>query len=354
MNVSFLEKIHSRQGQAKILLVLLPVFQILFFGCVGGVHYSTSVTSTSPSATPTSSTSPSPGPSSATILFQATNPGGSFNSPDYSNGTTNAVGSGLQAQRVFNTNGTLLSSGGYGSANWPLWLKSFEIGISGQSNSASSNSSCATFASSQEAQNQTCNLPNGTKTCGAPPAQFRISEADCVLGTPASANTVPGSSTDGIYMRATFDRSQFYTWENLMMVIQYTASALNPSPTSPTSCFNGGKFTPEACSDYVWNVYAKHLNSEIPLPFLMLIPPTSISVLPNVTGSGAGSNPNTRQIIFPFASDQNLKIVQLSRIAGAPSTSSLNTICTGSGISNGGNSPLCSGVVFYSVSLFKL
>lgn len=331
---------------------------IVLSGCNGNANFTVNSSTTTISPTPSPSTTVTGGARAVKILFKATS-GGSFNAAP-AGGTAAAVGSGLQAQRVFNPDGSLLASG-TASSTWPAWLSSFEIGISGTSNSSAKDPNCAKFASSTEATDLSCDFGNGSGTspCGAPPSQFRVSEVDCSLGSPAASNGNGGPS-DGVYLRAKFNRSQLGSSENILVVMEYSASALNPAPSNPTTCFQGGAFTPEACSDFVWKAYLKHSSSELVQPYLLLVPPTFASVLVTVAptplagAQGSGTGIAAKQFFLPLAADSNLTELQITRRqSNFPSPTNLKAFCTPTGTIPG-NSPLCAGMVFYSLTFYRM
>jgi hypothetical protein len=279
---------------------------------------------------------------------------------------------GLQPIKVFNPDGSLLGSRTYNtdgtvssSNQWPSWISSIDIGISGPNNLAATNSACAQFATASEANPSNTSCLTGPVTnrtqvaCGAPAGQFRVSEADCV-----SATTGTGGPNDGVYLRAVFNRGQvgLAMSENILVVIEYLASSLNPAPQNPRNCFINGIFYPEGCSDFTWKAFLKHNITEnssstgITIqPFLMLIPPMTNSVLGSANQSlnYSGANPMTRQIIVPLAADSNLSVLQISRIQNNfPSQADLATYCGAS--ASGSNSPLCAGVIFYSMTFYRI
>ena len=246
---------------------------------------------------------------------------------------------------------------------WPPWLTSFEIGISGSVNTSAPNPNCATFAGSAESSAINCNLgPTASPTpsqCGAPVSQFRVSEVDCAIptgGLPATS-TGTGGPADGVYLRAVFNRANLGPAENMLVVMQYAASAVDAAPSNPTQCFVGGQFLPENCSDFVWRAYLKHYTTEFVMPFLLLIPPTFSSVLNSGQPSGTGIV--AKQFILPLASDPNLTVLQISRTQSAfPNNgATLISACTAANalsLTSPGDSPLCAGVVFYSLTFYRM
>lgn len=295
------------------------------------------------------------------ILTQSQN--GSFTTPPPASGNPAAPGSGLQATQLFNPDGSVLANGNITSANWPSWLTSFEIGISGSANASSPNQNCANFATYAEQAASNCSfgplITSGTTPCGAPAGVFRVSEADCTLGTPP---TLPGNGgpSDGVYLRAYFSRAKADLGqnENILVTMEYAASSLSPAPTDPTHCYSAGVMTPENCSDFVWRVYLKHTSQEITQPFLLLVPPTFSSILPTASASigngSSGSGTVTKQFVLPLASDSQLSVLQISRIqSNFVNQAALRSICT-LGNTFPGNSPLCSGIIIYSLTFFRI
>ncbi len=357
---------------AKIALVLCWT---LLTGCTLRPSFSTSTATSTTTATPT----PTIATTSSTIravqiLFQSSSTG-SFDSTfpstnpstlpgtQLSSGSPPGAGSGLQAQRLFSpSNQTLIASGGASSSTWPTWLTSFEIGLSGPSNTSAPNPNCANFASSTEATLLNCQIvptpaPSPYAECGAPANQFRVSEVDCPLQSSTLAGN--GGPSDGIYIRAQFNRSTttLGPTENILVVISYSASSVNPAPPNPTSCFSGGIFTPQACSEFVWQAYLKHYPSETGIqPFFLLVPPTFASIINATSGGpqGSGTGIATKQFILPLAGDSTLTTLQISRTQPNSTPSNLITYCTPSGGNLPGDSPLCSGMVFYSMTFYRI
>jgi hypothetical protein len=296
----------------------------------------------------------------ARIIFQQNS--GSFDSPT-SAGTPVGVGNGLQAMRVYDAQNNLIASGGpTGSSNWPTWLQSFEIGVTGSNNTHATNPNCARFASnSGTEQAQQC-VFNGVNTaCGATGNQFRVSEADCAVTQPVPGQ---GNDQDGVYFRAFFNRntSILGATENILAVVEYTASSFNGGPQNPSTCFTGTGtgFAPENCSDFTWKMFLKHYPTEATQPYMMLVPPTPYYV----NGSGitaSGASTTTKQFFIPLAGDAGLTEVQFSRIvSGTPVLNSGNAAfeaaCAPNGTSGayGASTPLCAGMVFSSITFFRI
>jgi hypothetical protein len=356
-------KLRAKEVSSTILIVILTC------ACQGSASLSYVAPGTSASPTPTSSTSsgptPASGPKAAKIIFTRSL-SGSFDTASADSDTTASPGSGFQISRVFNPDNSLLATQTFDSSrvatkskSWPNWLDSFEIGIR-------ASSGCAKFADSNEILSANCNLGGATKSnCGAPPNQFRISEVDCTASSPV-AGTGNGGPSDPVYIRIVFNRSSSYlaSNENILVVLEYAASALNPAPENPSDCFSSssGSFSPERCSDFTWKAYVKTNTTDVVQPFLVLIPPTYSSVL---LGRGAdqiarqsGSTLTARQFVVPlfsFAYDTNSKTtLQISRINSNFGSANPVTYCTTDGTSLPGNSPLCAGVVFYSLTLYRI
>jgi hypothetical protein len=336
------------------LRISLLAATLLLTGCFSNATLST----TNPIALPAVTL-----PSSARvarIIFQQNS--GSFDAPTTA-GTPVGVGNGLQAVRVYDAQNNVIASNGPSGNNWPSWLQSFEIGVSGPSNANALNANCARFASTSGAeQAQTCTF-NGTSgiRCGTTGNNFRVSEADCAVSQPAPGQ---GNDQDGVYFRAFFNRnpSILGVTENILAVVEYTASSFNGGPASPQNCFTGSGtgFAPENCSDFTWKMFLKHTPVEATQPYMMLVPPTPYYVNgSNITASG--SSTTTKQFFIPLAGDQGLTEVQFSRIvSGSPALNSGNAAfeaaCApnGTGGAYGASSPLCAGMVFSSITFFRI
>lgn len=290
------------------------------------------------------------GARAARIILKQASPTGSFDAPT-SGGTVNQAGSGHKAARIFNADGSLLATSP-SSSTWPKWLESFEVGISGTNNAAAPNEGCATFATATEASAANCNFGAGagTANCGAPATVYRVSEVDCLAGNGTTDGK--GGPADGVYLRAKFSRDSAYLapFENLLVVVEYAASSLNPAPSNPTSCFSGGLFSPESCADHTWKAYLKHSLTEVVQPYLLLVPPTFAYV--NTTTRTGGAGITTKQFVIPLAADSKLNTLQISRVrANLSNRALLSSTCSNGGT---GNSPLCVGIVIYSVTFYRM
>lgn len=291
------------------------------------------------------------------IIFKQTYPAGSFDASP-GNGTPAALGSGQQATRYFNPDGSLLAGVGSGSNTW---LSNFEIGISGANNTAAPAANCAKFADATEGSaTNNCNFgPAGAIGCGAPNGLYRISEYDCLATAGQTAQDGTGGPNDGVYMRATFNRTLLGTGENIMASLEYVAAAMDPAPAAPQTCFVNGVPAPEQCSNVTWKAYIKHSGGEMVQPFLMLVPPTQNFV--NIGLGTSGVSSQMRQFIIPLAGDPQLSVLQISRVHSNldVSSSATQTACDYNGGSGVGttlpaNSPLCAGLVIYSLTLYRI
>jgi hypothetical protein len=295
-----------------------------------------------------------PGPMSAKVIFTDSSASGSFAAPPVG-GTLPAVGSGLHATQLFTPANAVLATGNT-SANWPAWLNYVEIGISGATNTSAPNPFCATFAT----QTPTCNFGpiNTAAPCEAPLGTFRISEFDCGFGAvPAALGN--GGPADGVYIRANFNRANLGSTENIMVVIEYAASAYDAAPANPTTCVGlpgSPGFTPEACADFTWRLFLKSGATSVTQPFMMLVPPTYSFINGNTT-STSGTTSSTRQFILPIAANAALDTIQLSR-TGSTLNSSTNAgfiaACNGAAAGTGANSPLCAGLIIYSMTFYRI
>ncbi|MGK5085476.1 hypothetical protein WDW37_19485 [Bdellovibrionota bacterium FG-1] len=313
--------------------------------------------------------SPSPGPATsygaagvkiAKIIFKSSTEG-SFDSASVG-GTLSKPGLGAQAVRLFNGDGSALSSGGPSVPTWPRWLTSVELGISGANNASAPGADCARFADPSESTNSQCsiNFPDPAKPgamaatsmpCGGPAGFYRVSEYDC-----AEIPTAPGTGgpLDGVYVRVQLNRepAAIAPGENLLAILEYTASGLNNAPVQPTDCVKNGQLAAENCSDMTWKVFIKQTSLDVVQPFLLLAPPLLVRNQPE--GVVGGSEIQTKQIVIPLATDPALSVIQFSRISGAANAaraSSIKALCQGG--QSAGNSPLCAGMVLYSLTLMR-
>ncbi len=297
----------------------------------------------------------------AKIIFKADTSNGSFNGS--SGGTVPGEGAGTQALRLFYPNDSLLVEGGTSATAWPKWIKRVELGVSGSANTGALYPNCAKFTHPSET-GATCGT--SAVACAGPSGFYRVSERDCYsssgtgcatatladiapIGTKAACKGT-GASTDGIYARVQFDRSATSVLgkdENILAVLEYQASSLKRDPSSPTSCYDSrGVFDPtrDGCTDQVWQVFLRADVTSTYSPFMMVVPPTQGWI--DTTAGTMGGPRTTKQFILPIASDATLQYLQISRIR-ANNTDALMSNCSS-------NSPLCLGMVLYSLTLFRI
>ena len=329
----------------------------------------------------------------AQIIFTTNTTSGSFNAPTNA-GTAPVPGLGLQVTRLFNPDGTALATATT-DPNWPAWISSIEIGITGPTNTYtlpgsltpfSTNPNCARFASTTEAPGGTnqalCAFGSPTNApCGAAAGTFRVSEADCNFGSDGNSKGTGignGSGTDNVYIRANFNRANLAAKENILMVVNYAASGYYPADPNPTDCFTtynsatesgftvgagpwfspGSNLTPEACSDFAWKVFLHHGPAETAVqPLTTFVPPTFSYVAHNTNKTSAPPN-STKQFIIPFSGDTGLTTIQLSRIFSTLKSSDVNFMnaCDPSNghLTTGANSPICAGIIFNSITFFRI
>jgi len=315
----------------------LVVAAMSLTGCFTPAPSSSQSSSNSTTTTPTTVATIPDGPRAVKIIFKQDMTTGSFNSAP-AGGTLSGPGFGHPAVRLFDTNDNLLTT-------WPSWLTRFEIGISGADNTKATDPNCARFSAALgETSEVKCNflLANGTASgsqfpCGGEGLHYRVSEINCGSGS---------TNDDGVYLRAYLNRGYLGPTENLLVVVEYAASGLNGVIADPTACFNGGSLAPEKCSDIVWKSFLKHMDNETIQPFSILIPPV-LNV--DATTKAVDIGRTTKQITLPLASDPTLRIFQISRMNGPldPTTGPFKNACVD-------NSPKCVGVVFYSITFYRI
>ncbi|OFZ22224.1 MAG: hypothetical protein A2X94_01840 [Bdellovibrionales bacterium GWB1_55_8] len=353
MNLAEQKKIKRMRSRELCRVLAFALLPILSAGCLTPPNTDNTHPITDPTATPTMT--PAGGVRAAKIIFKVPTGGsdsGSFDAPSGA-GTVPAVGLGLQATRVFNADGSLLSAAGADSPTWPKWLAGVEVGVSGALNTKATNSNCARFAAATDAGGR-CYSGSESWNCNAPAGYYRVSEYDCLYGATPTTQAGTGGKDDGVYVRAFFSREaeSLDPSENILAVIEYSASGMN-GPTAAANCFPGGIFKPESCNELTWQIFlrANATDSAVP-PYLMMIPPLVGMV--NTAKKLGGTGVTTRQVMIPLASDTSLQVFQLSRIGATPGNQTeFETTCSNN--NNGtGNSPLCMGVVLYSITFFRI
>lgn len=299
------------------------------------------------------------GPRSAKIKFRVSGDTGlgSFDAPAAA-GTKNVPGSGHRVERLFNPDNSLLAASPSASS-WPKWLSFAELGISGSSNDAAQNQNCARFSvdtTSSKESSQVCKFSdNTTFACGGPTDYFRVSEYDCMRGDVPTL-TGNGGGSDGVFVRINLNRdtSKLGATENLMVVLEYQASTLNPGPANPAACTSSGIFDPTDthCADMSWQMFLKHSASEVVQPFLLLVPPGFGFV--DQANKRAGASVVTKQFFLPLASDSKLSVLQISRMRALSTSAPGFAASCNEAPDSAANSPLCLGMVLYSMTLYRM
>lgn len=306
---------------------------------------------TEPATGDTTSFDQPAGAKAAKIIFKTGNPGGSFNGTTGS--TTNIADQGHKAVRVFNPDGTLIPS-------WPDWFLSAEVTLSGTLNGAATNPYCARFAEATDATMKCDPNLDGVQdqSCGVPEEGFfRVSEADCAAG---NTNEGTGNGYDGVALRFEFSRDpkKLGVHENLMAVLEYTASSIHRGPVNPDLCMKDGSFDPtnSGCTDMLWYAFMKKGPFDSLAPFSMFIPPAGNGL--KTSTNGFGTVAQTKRMIIPLAANPDWKVLQLSRISGLKwdANSDFIKACaadpTDSSVAS--RSALCMGVVFYAITFFRI
>jgi hypothetical protein len=110
-----------------------------------------------------------------------------------------------------------------------------------------------------------------------------------------------------------------------------------------------------------WEIYIKHTTSEVVQPFMLLVPPALAHVNTNTTTGASGTGVMSKQIVIPLAGDSNLTTLQISRIKAIPTPANpttdngvYNTTCNPNLGSGSNNSAMCLGMVFYSITFYRI
>jgi len=309
------------------------------------------------STTATTSLSYPGGEKAAKIIFKVIDntPGsmGSFDSFP-SSGTAPAEFSGFAARRVYRPDNTVLSS-------FPSWLKGLEVGISGEGNTAAPNDTrCARFAMAEEMNLTNCIFGGGNdKVCAAPGSYYRVSERDCSSATTANGD---GRATDGIYIRTFFNRdtSVLAAHENILAVVEYSATSFHKYQNDPKSCLDttSGTFSMDNCSDFIWKTFLRPTTNPYsppatpPQPFMFLIPRMTGYV--ETATLKTGGEVQSKQFVLPLASDASLSVFQISRIKSRLKQADLGAAWNTFTATCGESSPFCAGTVFYSITFYRI
>lgn len=333
------------------------VLALLSTGCLSKIPSSTDTPTT---ASTTSATVTIPDTAKAVrIYFSNLGTLASFSPVLPAGGTVPGLNQGFAASTFFNANNQPISL--------PTWIKKIEVGISGASatdgsGNQSLDSKCASFNGSTH----TCNFGNGNESCGAPANTFNVSEVHCQNSASLTTSAAPGSTKDPVYIRIIFDRAtdKLASTENVMVTLNYVASALHSAPTNPSNCTDSSTFftttsLTSQCSDHVWNSFLlKSSSTTSSSPFLLLVPPsTSLPVGTDLAlNRKRGTQIQTKQFILPLAQDSTVDVFQISRgdLRSTPFTMNPNGTGTPVCQASDPSSPGCIGVVFYSMTLYRI
>lgn len=351
----------------------------------------------------------------AVVRFSTSN-NGSFRPNDVPQGgvgTDDEYGSGVPAVRLWGANntGNPIADAGNGAlpenissiAGWPAWIERIEVGLSGANNPRYKQTNCMKFAGADLTPNCNTSTPdlaanNYVSNCRAPEGKLAMSEKNCHRNVviPAAvpnaaqlqlANDLSDASDldTGIFIRVAFKRSELGASENILVDLKYYASTWNSPPSNPRGCFNSsGVYTPNSptCTDLAWAAYLSagvgSLSSMPVQPFLWLAPPAAhawrggMGEAPDAQTENMGFRvPVSQQIIIPLSSDPDAKFLELTRrhIYWPTSQNSIPTGLEGqypfgrqSGLvwptksinACGDDSPFCAGIVFDSLSLYRI
>ncbi len=360
-------------------LVLILLFASSLISCTRETAF-TSSTSSIPTinTSTTSTTSANSGPSAVSFVMTntaASNTGSFKTAP--TNGTALSHGSGHAATTVFATDkSTVYASGDdddslstyyYTQTSWPKWIKRFEIGISGANNTGATKDECMRFTQASESAGTNCSFYDLDTAsvidtnCSAPTGYLRVSEVDCVDPAETINDGTGTSLNDGVFLRTEFNRDYISASENIMVAIEYAAFQAKAPAANPNGCLTSGflSATQSGCSTFSWLAYLKsNIDSAAANPLLMLVPPATFNL-----GGDVRTGLQTQQFFLPMASDSSLKYLHISRKTGVPDTADIydntnvnvnfRTACQDSAL-NSGNSPGCNGMIFYSVSFYKM
>ena len=222
----------------------------------------------------------------------------------------------------------------------PTWLDDVQLGMTGNSPSGE----CATFGGSGQYDSS---------------GFFRVSEANCANPSKPSSGT--GGNFDPVFIRIVLNRdaSVLGTGENLLVQIEYQASAIRLNS-------DGSSTNPEDNLDQLWKVFwnTSLAATSMPKPFSVFIPPNYASCLPGGSGTtgapgacpAATTNPYTgapvtvKQIMIPLSAYPTLSVIQISRIKGRVNSGSnyVANFCASA------DSPLCLGLVVKSITITRI
>jgi len=273
-------------------------------------------------------TTPSLSPT-ASFLIPSAVPTPTVIPPNFPGYTGSAIYTpGVSASQYFAPDGTTQIS-------QPSWLTDFQVGIT---NVAATNA-CATFGGS-----------GAMDSLGF----YRVSEANC-----GTVGTGQGGTGDPAFVRIVLNRdpSQIGTAENLIMQVEYQASALH---------LNSDGILPNAENnlDQLWKVFWNtSVGNATGTPFAIFVPPNYGACIPSGTGAvGApgsctgtytGASITTRQFIIPLSAYQTLQTIQLSRVSGRINQAGNYVPLATPGFC-ASDTPQCLGVVIRSITLMRM
>ncbi len=181
---------------------------------------------------------------------------------------------------------------------------------------------------------------------------YRVSEMDCQPVATGDDLAVP------VFIRVILNRDTAFigTRENLMLQLEYRATGLRPNS-------DGSSSNPEENLDHLWKVFLGQtlLSSASLTPFSILIPPNYAHWC--TTGSGnydssscqpiaanRSAPPIVKQVLIPLSSNSKQSVIQIQRVTGRihVNPGQVSSFCST------GNSPLCLGVVFHSLTLLRM
>ena len=145
-----------------------------------------------------------------------------------------------------------------------------------------------------------------------------------------------------------------------MATLTYVATTMTAGPTTPTSCFPGNVFSPDTpgCSDMSWKSYLKNSGTTMPLPFMLIVPPSYSYYSASTQSIVNGGTLATKQFYLPLGADSTLDTFQLSRVqARATTLNTLNSnlsICAPIPHGAPWDSAMCLGMVFYSITFYRM
>ncbi len=242
----------------------------------------------------------------------------------------------------------------------PSWLTAVRVSVGGSQNTSARKGACGGF--SPTSGSTSCSFPsvNGpsvnTFSCRGPQKLYRVSEYDCAdISGGGVDSAVPGTGamTDGVSIKIILNRdpSQLGSSENLMLVLEYQASGL-AAATQAGSCVDtqgNPLLNHPDCVDQAYQLFARPfgINTGI-LRLLTVVPPAGGRV--NAAEQSFGGPIQTRQMIVPLSTlSPSVNVLQLTRTFGLQDGSRRGFSATCHQ-----DSPLCLGMIFHSLSIFRM